>query len=262
MRSMLELVFNLLVVALIIFLIIYGVEIGPVNIMSVSALKEYNEKMINDLDYSNRLINEGYQATIKQLESAATELSMKKADYEEATKGATEEEIREASIDQEYSVEYLWSKLGNYATKNNLNLKLSIEPTGVENINNLSIKILGDYAGMTEFVERIENDDNLDFKVSKFKMNVEKEQKFKCIDKLTMNTYEYDIKVLAATFTVENIRIKQETVSQEALDVTNGNLVSNDVNAVTTNTTTNSTNTAAANTTTNTTNTTTNTTSK
>lgn len=254
MKSMLELVFNLLVVALIIFIVIYGLEIGPINIMSVSALKEYNEKMINDLDYSNRLISEGYQATIKQLEGAATELSMKKAEYEEATKGATEEEIREASIDQEYSVEYLWSKLGNYATKNNLNLKLSIEPTGVENINNLSIKILGDYAGMTEFIERIENDDNLDFKVAKFKMNVEKEQKFKCIDKLTMNTYEYDIKVLAATFTVENIRIKKETVSQEALDATNGNLVSNDINAVTTN----STNTTAANTTsnTNTTNTT------
>ena len=80
MKSMLELVFNLLVVALIIFIVIYGLEIGPINIMSVSALKEYNEKMINDLDYSNRLISEGYQATIKQLEGAATELSMKKAE--------------------------------------------------------------------------------------------------------------------------------------------------------------------------------------
>lgn len=92
-------------------------------------------------------------------------------------------------------MEYLWSKLGGYATKEGVNLKLEVQ-TSDENNDTLKFTVKGSYVGIINYLTAIEDDDDLGFRIEQFKVSsVDSEE------------------LLTASFNVSNVRIKEENVS-------------------------------------------------
>lgn len=69
---------------------------------------------------------QSYASTLSKLQSAQSDFNREKNKYE-AISDETIEIIKEATTKQNYNMEYMWIKLGNYARANNLSL-LVIEP--------------------------------------------------------------------------------------------------------------------------------------
>ena len=92
-------------------------------------------------------------------------------------------------------MEYLWSKLGGYATKQGVNLKLEVQ-TSDENNDTLKFTVKGSYVGIINYLTAIEDDGDLGFRIEQFKIS--------SVDSEAL---------LTASFNVSNVRIKEETVT-------------------------------------------------
>ena len=114
-------------VAAIVFLLIKGISIGPINAVSVNGIAEKSEDV--------ETAKEDLRKAEGQYESNVESLALSKKEYEtqkEAYELISDEKIaavKEATKEEEYLIEYLWITLGNYATAHDLDLAI-IEPGG------------------------------------------------------------------------------------------------------------------------------------
>ena len=92
-------------------------------------------------------------------------------------------------------MEYLWNKVGSYATREGVTLKWDVSSTGVNNKYTLNFTTTGSYVGVISYIYALENDSDLLFRIENFKM----------VSGGSSN--------VTATFTVNNIAIKAETVT-------------------------------------------------
>ena len=151
----------------------------------------------------------------------------------------SDEEILKAMQDESYSIEFLWTKIGNHATSQGVNLKFEIvsSTTGANNVNDINFTVQGTYIGITNFIYAIENDEELNFRIQNFKL------------------LPHDGNVLQGTFTVRNISIQGNTSSQSVQGNASNNSTNTQTNQQSGNTQTNQQNTNTQNTNTNTQNT-------
>ena len=135
--------------------------------------------------------------------SEKIEIAIKKANKEVRKKErATDEEIQEANLEQTYAMEFLWNKVGSYATKEGVTLKWDVSSTGVNNKYTLNFTTTGSYVGVISYIYALENDSDLAFRIENFKMTASGEN-------------------VTATFTVNNVAIKAETISSASSNNTN-----------------------------------------
>ena len=111
---------------------------------------------------------------------------------------SSDEEIKQANQIQTYSMEFLWNKVGKYATDQGLTLKWEAKPTGASNKYNLSFSVTGGYIPIINYISNLENDSELLFTIENFKMTSSSDT------------------VVSAEFTVSNIGIKQESISSSS----------------------------------------------
>ena len=71
--------------------------------------------------------------------------------------------------DIKYKIEYLWTKLGDYADNRKVKMKMDVIDAG-NGTYNLSFNIVGSYINVTDFIYDIEKDTNLNFRIADFKM--------------------------------------------------------------------------------------------
>ena len=115
------------IVAAVVFLMIKGIGIGPINAVSVSEISNKKKSVeLARLDLDKAKIS--YQQTKEKLESAKRQFNAEKQEYE-LISDETISIVKEATKEEEYLMEYLWITLGNYATAHNLALSV-IEPGG------------------------------------------------------------------------------------------------------------------------------------
>lgn len=93
-------------------------------------------------------------------------------------------------------------KLGSYATKEGVTLKWDVSSTGVNNKYTLNFTTTGSYVGVISYIYALENDSDLAFRIENFKMTASGEN-------------------VTATFTVNNVAIKAETISSASSNNTN-----------------------------------------
>lgn len=183
---------------------------------------------LNDIEYKNKQ---------KSLETAKKSYQDAKEEYEEMVSVLeTVEEDVDISMVDIYDVDFLWTVIGNYGTEEGISLKFDVSKSAISTISagdyqmcDLKFTISGDYIALTEFIYDIEDDSKLGFEISNFE-----------IAKGGDN--------LQATFTVKNVPINSENLTELQTSVETSTTDSE--NTVNTNTTT------AATNTTNTTNTT------
>lgn len=194
MKDILITVISILLTVVIIICMVNGLTLGSFRILSISNIKQESLNLDNEVDELNNLKNVTYKKKIDDLQAATKDLTTAKQKYLDLASVSSDEEIQEANLEQTYAMEFLWNKVGSYATKEGVTLKWDVSSTGVNNKYTLNFTTTGSYVGVINYIYALENDSDLAFRIENFKMTASGEN-------------------VTATFTVNNVAIKAETVS-------------------------------------------------
>lgn len=126
-RTIIISIIDVIIILLIALLALADINIGPIHLSSIKSIMAQDKKVKAaeaELDTAKTL----YEAAVTGLESQKTKFEKEKGQYD-AISDDTVNIIKEATAKENYSIEYMWIKLGNYAIKNNLSIVL-VEPGG------------------------------------------------------------------------------------------------------------------------------------
>ena len=202
MKDILITVISILLTVVIIICMVKGLTVGSFRILSISNIKQESLNLDNEVDELNNLKNVTYKKKIDDLQTASKYLTTAKQKYLDLASVSSDEEIQEANLEQTYAMEFLWNKVGSYATKEGVTLKWDVSSTGVNNKYTLNFTTTGSYVGVISYIYALENDSDLAFRIENFKMTASGEN-------------------VTATFTVNNVAIKAETISSASSNNTN-----------------------------------------
>lgn len=219
------------------FAIFNGISLGSFHILSVGEIKDENDRLVEDISEIEKARETDYPSKTEQLKEETEKLMDEKATYLDLASISTESELKEANQEETYLIEYLWIRVGNHAKNEGVILKM--EPTsgdtGESNVKNLNFTATGYYIPITNFISSIENDSRLGFRIENFKMV----------------PADGSGSILTATFTVRNVRIKEENITSNTsanINSTDSNATNSQTNNTVNNTTNNTTNTESTNT--------------
>ncbi len=255
MKKLLISVIIILVLVLTVSTIINGLEIGNIKILGITAIKEQNENLDNKIKEATKKASTDYPKTLDSLDDAEKDFKTTKEKYEEMVNVSTESEIQAASQYGVYEIGMLWIELGNHAKNEDVTMDVAardltaIDTTTSSEVDkkyncNLYFTATGSYAGIAGFIEDIEDDSKLGFKIEDFKITASSEGN----------------SILQATFTCKDIIIRGVSTSSSTSSATTADTSTTAENQ--NNTTNNQANTTVNNTTSNQNNTVNNTTSK
>lgn len=227
--------------------------ISDVGIIGIKELNEKNNTIEQKISELSNVISVTYVNTESNLKSTANTLQASKTEYENQAILSNSNSPSYASKLEKYDIDYLWTKLGNYAKDENVVIKIELVSGGAsQNLYNLNFTVTGDYMDTTNFIYVIENDSKLGFKIDEFKMVPGGDNK------------------LTTTFTCKEVPVNvgktdestKDTTSNGSTETTQGTTNNTSTQNSSTNTTRNTSNTTTNSSTTNTSgNTTTNATS-
>lgn len=194
------------------YCIIEGLTIAGFEILSFKQISANSERLDSSIKDAKMLATVQYQSKLQELEEKSTALSEEKEKYESLVKLSTSEEIIQATQSEKYEIEYLWTIVGNYATKENVVIKMDIikntsDITGTYNLYDLNFTVTGAYIAITDFIYDVENDDTLQFEISGFSL-LPLVGSSTTTDKTQTTSGD-----LQAQFTVKNININMENLT-------------------------------------------------
>ena len=221
MKNILMTITTILITVLIIILMVNGLTIGNLKILSIADIKAKSKEIDTSIETLNTKKNIDYKKSLSDLDKAVKDLNSSKEEYLDVASVSSDDEIRAANQSQTYTMDFLWNKVGRYATQEGLKLKWEVSSTGVENKNNLSFTVVGTYIGIINYISNLENDSELLFKIENFKIEPDS-----------------SVNDLKATFRVLNISIKQETTVNSISSSTNSETTTTNNNTTSTNNTT------------------------
>lgn len=148
-------------IALTIYSVVKGMEIGEDEIYSIEALRNKNEEFELQLAATTSVIENDYTTATGQLNSQYTTMKATQKKYQEKLEVST----------SNYKLEKLFVKLGNHAASEgvSMNIDVTASSEGID-LYNLSFTIQGTYMCITDFISTIENDSELGFKIEQFKV--------------------------------------------------------------------------------------------
>lgn len=193
-----------------------GVEIGGLKIQSVKQLAAEKVSLQTIIDETKQKISIMYPEARRELEEKQEILLQNKNQYIQLANLSSNTEIAKANVEQTYSLEYLWVKVGNYATAEGINLKLEVEENA-EGSKNLNFTAQGAYLGIIRFISNIENDEDLNFRIRDFEMvstsiNEDKTAKLKATFSVKYLNISLD-KILADKEQEEDKTSREEEIS-------------------------------------------------
>lgn len=158
-------------------LMFFGLEIGNFKINSykeIQVASAERKKILSDLNYKNFT---EFTAKKTALTSAVGAYKTQKTQYDALVE---EGQIQDGAVLDSmelYDVDFLWTTIGNYATQKGVTLQFDVvQSSQVASISSeyvicdLHFTITGEYIAITDFIYSLENDDKLNFEISKFLM--------------------------------------------------------------------------------------------
>ena len=205
-----------------------------VRVRGVKGIDEKDTKIENKINELSNVINVTYTGALTNLKQSTNKLIDSKTEYENQAALSNINNSSYASKLEAYDIDYLWTKLGNYAKDENVVIKIEVT-AGSEssNLYNLNFTVTGSYVGATDFIYDIENDSKLGFKIDSFKMisgsNTEVTGTFVCQD------------IPLKVGNIENTSQETSPDEKNSQNNTNSNTNKNSTSSTTTKTNTNST---------------------
>lgn len=209
MRKIMIIVLVLLLFAGTIKMMIEGINIGNLKISSVKDISSLSQNLDSQIERLNSTIQKDYIGAQKDLQTSLENLEKSKEKYKEAVTYSTTEEIKAAMELEEYKIGYLWTKIGLYATKNNVIMQAVVSQGSIDGLYNISFTALGSYISISEFIHAIEADSKLGFNIEEF----------------TMEKYTGSLvtgEVLQSTFIIRNIAINKESLTSQNISYNTG----------------------------------------
>lgn len=196
MKKILISILIILLIILAYFSIFKGISIGGFDLLSVQQIADENNKLTQEIAQTESLMYTNYPSKTDELEQSVSSLLTAKDEYHDLASVSTEGELAEANQEETYTIAYLWTKLGRYATAEGVVARFDIVTgsTGESDVKNIQFTITGDYSQIILFVEDIEDDSELGFRIENFKLVSGGSS-------------------LQATFTVRNVRIEPESLT-------------------------------------------------
>ena len=142
---------------------------GAIGVKGFLGLKEENETIEKKIETLNKTIKNNYSNALLTLDSSKDTLIDSKTEYENQAELSNLNSGNYTS--EKYDIDYLWTKLGNFAKDENIDIKIDVNSAGVKDLYNLTFTATGTYSGITAFIYDIENDSKLGFKIDKFSMS-------------------------------------------------------------------------------------------
>ena len=231
MKKLLILILIALLLALSIFIVIQGVNIGGVQILGIRAIQDKSAELDTKIQEAARLVEKTYQQAVSDVDENAKKLEEEKKNYEDMTTISTDGEVQAANQLERYEIETLWVRLGDHATSQGVVMQMDVlqGSSGAEGVYDLRFTATGSYISITDFISAIENDSTLGFKIEEFRMvpsGSDLQATFVCKD-------------IAITEVSSTTQINQDTNNTNATNNTNS--TNNTSNTNNTNNTTNST---------------------
>lgn len=257
----------LFILALIILLIFTGVVIykgtnfGRFKVWGITQIIEKNDEIDSENAQLSNLVSVTYPSTLTKLSNSSEKLQQTKKEYEEQSVILSDSNYYMQT--EKYKLDFLWTRIGNHAKDNKVEIKIDVTNGTANGIYNLNFTVVGKYANTTSFIYAIEGDSRLGFKIENFSMK----QSAKGTGVLTTDGQTvYNYNNVECTFVCKEIKIdiksldgqdgkKEETKPTDTTNTTNAENTTNTAGN-TTNATNNNANTTNAQNTQNTTNTT------
>lgn len=219
MRKLLISILLILIIIMTALFIKNGISIGPLEVFGVSKIKNLNDELTNKIEQAN-LINDNYASNLTKLKQDISSLIKTKEECLNKINLSTESQLQNATQTKNYTIEYLWSRIGNHATREGVVIQFDVVSGTIDSYKTLKFKVTGNYLSITNFITSLENDSTLEFTIDNFEMTKSE-----------------------ATFTVKDVKVKQEvTTTKLPANSSNSNTTTN-TNATTTSGNTTTTNT-------------------
>lgn len=222
MRKILISILIVLLLAALYVMAFKGIDVLGIKILSISEIKNKNSNLEAHLENVSSLTSIEQPKAMSSLNSSVKELMIAKEEYNDKVLYSSSEDIAQAAQTIPYETEYLWTRLGNHAKKNQINLKYELRQTSGGVTDNPDIKqydlyftLTGSYVSISEFIAALENDSSLNFKIENFLLNPTKES----------------TEILQATFTVKEISIKTSQVTRTTTTATDTDTNSKNTNS-------------------------------
>lgn len=212
MKKLLISIIIILVIVLTSITIVKGIEIGNFQILGITEIKNQNDNLNDKIKQATKMASTDYPETLDDLNKSLKEYKNVKSSYEDMVSVSTESEMQAANQYGVYEIGMLWIELGNIAKSEGITMDVSAkELTELDNTTtssevdkkyncNLYFTATGTYAGIAGFIENIEDDSKLGFKIEDFKLIASSEGN----------------NVLQATFTCRDIIIRGISTSSVA----------------------------------------------
>ena len=211
MRKVLISTLLVALIALLVLIGYQGVEVAGFKLgYPVKEILDKNNELDNGIVVLKNRIDREYTLAKTNLDSSFSKLQAEKQRYEQTISYTTEEDLEKANTQEEYKLDYLWTKIGLYATQNNIIMKADVShgSSGVANQYNISFTTIGEYLSISEFVHAIEKDDTLGFRIEEF------------------SVVPHSNDNLQATFIIKNVAIDPNSLSNSS-SVSTGTVTTN-----------------------------------
>ena len=151
-----------------------GLEIGDFQIWGVKSIIAQNENIDNKNQQLSNLVSITYPNSLDELNTSSETLTSTKQEYE--NKAILVSNSKYYMQTEKYEIEFLWTKLGNYAQDNNVQIKIDVvNSSSTSGLYDLNFTIAGEYVDVTDFIYDVENDSKLGFKIEDFHMSAVKD---------------------------------------------------------------------------------------
>ena len=175
MRKVLLSILTVLLVVMTALIMKNGIKIGSLQVLGFQGLADESQE-------------DSYKSTLSALESDSKSLAQAKKDYLDLVSVSSASDIQQALQTKTYTIEYLWSRVGNHATSEGVTVTMNVASSSAgTGYRDLEFTANGKYLAISNFIYDLENDTNLEFTID-----------------------DFDMKSGVATFKVKGVRIIQE----------------------------------------------------
>lgn len=243
MRKILFVLAIILLLIITVFTVVKGFDIGNISVWGVQDIIEQNDLIDTRNNELSNLVSIKYQNELATLEISAQTLEQTRKEYEDLAALTTDDTNY---IQQEkYEIEFLWTRLGNYAKDENVKIKIDVKNSSITGLYDLNFTVEGNYPDVTTFIYDIENDSRLGFRIEDFSMSSITggvSGTFSCKE-ISINIEQLDAQTTEDTTNTDNTTNTTNTTTENTVNNMTGNIVSenNTINNVTTNTVNNTT---------------------
>ena len=171
MRKVLLSILAIAVLIVTILFLKFGITIGKVRIAGLDEIGKQN-KQLNAKITEIKKDKDTYTDSLTQFKEDIESLSTAKQKYLDLVDVSSDNQIKQATQNKKYTIEYLWTRVGVHATDKGVSVKMDISDSSLENeeYKNLNFTCNGNYLALTSFISSIENDSNLNFTIDNFEM--------------------------------------------------------------------------------------------